>query len=265
MAQQEQKTKNPMTEEELDELFTADPAGNADFQPLETGAYDAVCVGVICKQMPNKFKNGELQKKFNYIFQIVEGTGENQTIYWLKSRLFTSSSGENATLVKDIIIPWTGASLERIQSRFKMRSMLGYPAQLVVSTSEHDGKTYNDVTSIIKPKKNASREVVAGKLPYYLTKDAIGWDFVEGVEPTLEAPQKKDDVEPVQGLPGGLAEGMQAQAAAKAAQTKLPPAAKVTQAADPAAFMGVSVQNPPAQPATAAEAPESDDDELPFN
>lgn len=274
---------NPMTEEELDELFTADPAGgNADFQPLETGAYDAVCVGVVCKRMPNKFKNGELQDKFNYIFQIVEGTGENQTIYWLKSRLFTRSSNENATLVKDIIMPWTGASLERIQSRFKMRSMLGYPAQLVVSTSEHDGKTYNDVTSIIKPKKNASRVVVAGKLPYYLTKDSIGYDFVEGVEPTLEAPQKKDDVAPVQGLPGGLAEGMQANfqagqpvndaapdfglATPTVPQNKMPqmpPAAKVTQAANPAEFMGVT--NPPAQPQTGVVQEDDDDSsDLPF-
>lgn len=273
-----EKTKNPMTEEELDELFTADAAGGT-FEPLEDGMYPAVCCGIVVREMPSKFKEG-LQKKFNYIFQVVQKNEDGkEEIYWLKSKLFTKSSNEKATLVKDILVPWTGASLERIQSRFKMRSMIGYPAQVVVVTTEKDGHTRSDITSIVKPKKNASRDIVPGTMPYYITKDALAVILADGVK---EGEPKKEDVEPVQGLPGGLAEGMQANFQAgqpvndaapdfglatptvpQNKMPKMPPAAKVTQNGNPAEFMGVT--NPPPQPQTGVvQEDDSDSSDLPF-
>ena len=84
-----------MAEETRSEWMTAAPTNGGDFEILEAGAYDAVCVGLTRKNF-KKFKSetGELEQKFQFVFQI----SENGTNHYLRTLPMRNVINEKSNL-----------------------------------------------------------------------------------------------------------------------------------------------------------------------
>lgn len=245
--------------------WLAMPTENAEFEMLEPGAYNGVCVGLTLRNFRNYNNPDQMDEKVQFVFQIVEGGQQ----FYLRSRPCKITLNEKSNLYL-LINSWTKATLERMSNGFSCDKMVGYGAQLVTTTREgKDGKVYAELANILPLKKGTKVQVTPAEIPAYLARGVIDQLWAPGItvkpETTVKAAPDPNAAYRA-GAPVNDAApdfGLGVPAATMAAQTKTPPAAQVTQNGNPAEFMGVT--NPPAQPATAAEAPESDDDsDLPF-
>ena len=264
-------------------MFYAPMSDSAEFERLEDGVYNGVCIGVEMRAYRDYNDPNATVNKASYIFQVAEG---GQTFYF-RTKPLKNVIGEKSNLFV-LINTWTGASLEKMTNGFSMEKMVGYPAQLVINTvTGKDGKQYANLANVLKVKKGVKVPVTPDAIPAYLVRNSIGYILAEGLTVKEETQAKASFP---QGLPGGVNSnaipdnindnlpGFVPQQAKKAPQ--MPANAQVSQNANPAAFMGqaqntLQVTNPapqPAQPAiqTAEQAmaqeglTEDSDDELPF-
>ena len=167
-----------MAEETRSEWMTAAPTNGGNFEILEAGAYDAVCVGLTRKNF-KKFKSetGELEQKFQFVFQI----SENGTNHYLRTLPMRNVINEKSNLFT-FLNTWLGVSFEKAAEGLDLGKTVGLKAQVVVGESVRDGKTYNTIENVLKCKKSSTVEFVADdQAPAWLTKDLLGARWIEGL------------------------------------------------------------------------------------
>lgn len=167
-----------MAEETRSEWMTAAPTNGGDFEILEAGAYDAVCVGLTRKNF-KKFKSetGELEQKFQFVFQI----SENGTNHYLRTLPMRNVINEKSNLFT-FLNTWVGVSLEKCAEGIDMGKLVGFKAQVVVGESERDGKTFNTIENVLKCKKSSTVVFQPDdKAPAWLTKDLLGAHWIDGL------------------------------------------------------------------------------------
>lgn len=241
--------------------FFAPMSETAEFERLEDGVYNGVCVGCEIREYRDYNDPNATVQKATYIFQVAEG---GQTFYF-RTKPLKVVIGEKSNLFI-LINSWTGASLEKMTQGFSMEKMVGYPAQLVINTvTGKDGKPYANLANVLKVKKGVKVPVTPDAIPAYLVRNSLASILAEGITVKAEQQPPKGTQFPA-GLAGGIASGKAAPA--------MPANAQVTQNTNAAAFMGVT--NPAAQPAqpeiqTASQAiaqeglaDDDDDADLPF-
>lgn len=228
--------------------FYAPVSDSAEFERLEDGVYNGVCIGVEMREYRDFNDPNATVQKATYIFQVADG---GQTFYF-RTKPMKVVIGEKSNLFI-LISGWCGASLEKMTEGFSMEKMVGYPAQLVINTvTGKDGKQYANLANVLKVKKGTKVAVTPDAIPAYLVRNSIAQVLAEGIT------VKPDESKTTQAYSTMTGVGKPAPA--------IPAGAKVTQAANAQAW----IQNPPAQPADAVpatdKAPEEDDDldSLPF-
>ena len=236
-------TKNP---------FFAPQSTDGDFEVLEPGSYNAVCIGVTVRDFPNYNDRNVMDEKIQYVFEICEGGQQ----YFLRSKPCKLVISEKSNLFL-MINSWTKATLERMTEGFSCEKMVGFGAQIVVTQREYNGKTYADIANILPLKKGVKVPVTPCEIPAFLAKGVKAALWADGITVKKEAPN--------------AAVTQPAQAPA------MPAGANVTQNQNAAAFMGVDPTLRVTQPApaqvpdvhpTASEAIAAegldDDSDLPF-
>lgn len=163
--------------EQTNEWMTATPSASTEgFEILEAGAYDAVCVGLTRKNF-KKYQSDELESKFQFIFQVVEG----DTKHYLRTLPLRNVINEKSNLFL-LLSSWTGVTLEKAAGGIDLGKLVGFKAQVVVGETERDGKKYNTIENVLKAKKNSKVEFVEDdSAPAYLTRDLLGAHWIDGL------------------------------------------------------------------------------------
>jgi hypothetical protein len=273
------KRKDKMTTQNTNPFF-APMSDSAEFERLEDGVYNGVCVGVEMREYRDYNDPNATVQKATYIFQVAEG---GQTFYF-RTKPLKVVIGEKSNLFI-LINTWTGASLEKMTQGFSMDKMVGYPAQLVINTvTGKDGKQYANLANVLKVKKGVKVPVTPDAIPAYLVRNSIASILADGITVKEDNLAVKAATFP-KGLPGGLASagagGVPVAGGAnpavyppaKSAVPEVPANAQITQNQNAAAFMNPQLQvtQPAAAPAPAVPAAEQapdqgedSDDDLPF-
>ncbi len=176
------------TEQNNDFLITAAPSTGDAFALLETGAYSGICVGLTKKEF-RKYQSDELEGKVQFIFQIVDDEGVK---HYLRTLPYRPIINDRSNLF-NMLSSWVGISLEKASEGVDLGKLVGIKAQLVVDIQERDGKQYNVISNILKPKKNDPAAFVADdKAPAFLNKGPFicsrwieGLGFAEAKEEEL--------------------------------------------------------------------------------
>lgn len=166
----------------LDNTDINTSTGESTFVPLEEGLYNAVCVGIVVKEMQN-FDKTAIEDKIEFVFQITE----NDQNYYVRSKPCKKSMHEKAGLWK-ILASWTKQKdaktlIEKMgtDGQFNIRYFMGKPIQLAIKQREVGDKTYPYISDYMSPKKGQSVEVKADAVPAYIVKDVKIQEFVDGI------------------------------------------------------------------------------------
>lgn len=219
--------------------FYAPVSETAEFETLEPGSYNGVCIGVVAREFPNFNDKSVMDTKVQFVFQIVEGGQQ----YYLRSKPCKVILNEKSNLFL-LINSWTKASLEKMAEGFECQKMVGFGAQIVVNNTDYNGKTYADIANILPLKKGVKVQVTAAEIPAFLAKGALAQQWAAGITVKKE--------EPATGAAAVQKKGSAAQAPANARITQGNPAQYVPPAA------------PPIQEQAAPEVDDDDDSDLPF-
>lgn len=151
------------------------------YEPLEEGLYNAVCVGIVVKEMQNFDKTG-VEDKIQFLFQIVS----DDKTHYVRSRPLKKSLHEKAGLWK-LLADWTRQKdAETLISKmgtggkFDIRYFIGKPIQLTIKQKEYNGKEYPEVAGYMSPKKGQSTDVIVEGIPAYLVKDVKSQNLLTG-------------------------------------------------------------------------------------
>lgn len=163
--------------EQIDLLTTAAATANGgNFEILEAGVYDGVCVGVTVRPF-RKYQSEELENKFQFVFQVVDG----DTKHYLRTLPFRNVINEKSNLYL-FLNSWTGLGLDKLTGGIDLKQFVGTKAQIVVGEAEREGKKYNNITNVIKAKKNSTVEFVKDdKAPAFLNKDLKASKWIDGL------------------------------------------------------------------------------------
>lgn len=162
-----QATKNP---------FFAGANSEAQFESLEPGTYNAVCVGVTLKELPSYNDKNVLEDKVQFVFAVYE-SGEK---FYLRTKPMKLVISEKSNLAA-FIMNWTKATLDRIKDGFSCDKMIGFGAQLVVMQHEYNGRYYPDIANVLPLKKGVKVEVVADEIPAYLGMNVKAQAWAPGI------------------------------------------------------------------------------------
>ena len=238
--------------EQANNPFFAPRSADAEFETLEPGSYNGVCIGAVAREFPNFNDKNVMDTKVQFVFQIVEGGQQ----YYLRSKPCKVVINEKSNLFL-LINSWTKATLEKMADGFSCDKMVGFGAQIVVNNREYNGKTYADIANVIPLKKGVKVPVTPAEIPAYLAKGATAQVWAEGITVKAEEP-----AQPAKQPFGGAKRG---------ADPTVPANAAITQNGNAAGFMGVqapaglTVTNPAPAPVQApAQAEDDSDDDLPF-
>ena len=171
--------------ENIDLLTTAAATANGgDFEILEAGVYDGVCVGVTVRPF-KKYQSEELENKFQFVFQVVDGEKK----HYLRTLPFRNVINEKSNLYL-FLNSWTGLGLDKLSGGVDLTKLVGTKAQIVVGEAEREGKKYNNITNVIKAKKNSTVEFAKDdKAPAFLNKDLKASKWIDGLgfaEPKMD-------------------------------------------------------------------------------
>lgn len=174
--------------EQNNEFMTSAATGSSEFELLETGAYSAVCVGLTKREF-KKYKSDELEPKFQFVFQVVDG----DTKHYLRTLPYRNVINEKSNLFQ-FLNGWLGVSLEKASEGIDLGKTVGLKAQIVVDVQERDGKSYNVISNVLKAKKNDKVEFIAddaapaflNKGPFICSRWIDGLGFAEPTENKVE-------------------------------------------------------------------------------
>ena len=158
------------------DFLTAAPSVGGEFELLEAGAYEGVCVGIVKREF-KKFQSEETEPKFVFVFQVVDG----DTKHYLRTLPMRNVINDKSNLFM-FLNSWLGLSLEKCSEGIDLSKLVGMKAQVVVAESERDGKTYNTISNVLKAKKNSTVEFVKDdKAPAFLNKNVLSSKWIEGL------------------------------------------------------------------------------------
>lgn len=174
--------------EQNNEFMTSAATGSSEFELLETGAYSAVCVGLTKREF-KKYKSDELEPKFQFVFQVVDGDVK----HYLRTLPYRNVINDKSNLFQ-FLNGWLGVSLEKASEGIDLCKTVGLKAQIVVDVQEHDGKSYNVISNVLKAKKNDKVEFIAddaapaflNKGPFICSRWIDGLGFAEAAENKVE-------------------------------------------------------------------------------
>ena len=176
--------------EETNEFMTAAATANGgEFTLLETGAYSAVCVGLVKREFKKYQHPDETEPKFVFIFQVAD----NGTNHYLRTLPMRNVISDKSNLFL-FLNSWLGVSLEKASEGLDLGKCVGLKAQLVVDGQERDGKSYNVISNVLKAKKNDPVKFVAddaapaflNKGPFICSRWIEGLSFAEAEENNAE-------------------------------------------------------------------------------
>ena len=161
---------------DTNDFLTAAPSVGGEFELLEAGAYEGVCVGIVKREF-KKFQSEETEPKFIFTFQVVEG----DTKHYLRTLPMRNVINDKSNLFA-FLNGWLGVSLEDCAKGMDLSKLVGTKAQVVVAESERDGKTYNTITNVLKAKKSSTVEFVKDdKAPAFLNKNVLSAKWIDGL------------------------------------------------------------------------------------
>lgn len=179
--------------------WLAMPSETAEFEVLEPGSYDGVCIGITMREFTSK--EGIKTNKVQFVFEICEGAQQ----YFLRSKPCSLVLNEKSNLFQ-LIQSWTKASMERVTAGFSCDKMVGFGAQIIVSHREVNGRTYADIASVLPLKKGVKVEVTPAEIPTYLGKGALKQLWAPGItvkpEKAVVAPAAPAAAMPFHANPG---------------------------------------------------------------
>lgn len=189
-------------------FITAKPTESGEFQLLEPTAYDAVCVGVTARNF-KKYQSEDLESKFQFVFQVVDGDQK----HYLRTLPLRNVINEKSNLFV-FLNKWTGVTLDKCAEGLDLSKLVGCKAQVVVGEQEREGKKYNTVENIIKPKKGSSVEFTPDdKAPAYLKANLLLEKWIDGLgfaakddsteDTTAESVKEQDFSNPAPGTDEG--------------------------------------------------------------
>ena len=188
-------------------FITAKPTESGEFPLLEAGAYNGVCVGVTARNF-KKYQSEDLESKFQFIFQVVED-GQKHYLRTLPLRNVINEKSNLFVLLNS----WTGVTLEKLSEGIDLSNLVGCKAQVVVNEQEREGKKYNVIEKIMKPKKNSSTEFAPDdKAPAYLKANLLLEKWIDGLgfaekgekdETSAESVKEQDFSNPAPGADSG--------------------------------------------------------------
>lgn len=151
-------------------------ANGGEFEILEAGVYDGVCVGVTVRNF-KKYQSEDLEPKFQFVFQIAD----NGTNHYLRTLPLRNVINDKSNLFI-MLNSWTGLGLDKLSGGFDLTKFVGAKAQIVVGEAEREGKKYNSITNVIKTKKNSTVEFVKDdKAPAFLSKNLLAAKWIDGL------------------------------------------------------------------------------------
>lgn len=169
-------------------FITAKPTESGEFQLLEAGAYNAVCVGVTSRNF-KKYQSEDLEAKFQFVFQINED-GKN---HYLRTLPLRNVINEKSNLFV-FLNSWTGVTLEKCAEGIDLSKLVGYRAQVVVNEQEREGKKFNGIANILKAKTNSKVEFVKDdKAPAYLKDNLLLEKWIDGLGFATKGETEKDE------------------------------------------------------------------------
>lgn len=176
--------------EETNEFMTAAATANGgEFSLLETGAYSAVCVGLVKREFKRYQHPDETEPKFVFIFQVAD----NGTNHYLRTLPMRNVISDKSNLFL-FLNSWLGVTLEKASEGLDLGKTVGLKAQLVVDVQERDGKSYNVISNVLKAKKNDPVKFVAddaapaflNKGPFICSRWIEGLSFAEAEDTNAE-------------------------------------------------------------------------------
>lgn len=137
--------------------------GGTEFKPIPEGTYVAVCVRIIdLGTQLTTFKGADkLQRKVLIAWEIpeVEVEFDGETRPGLTMSRYTASLSDKANLRK-VLEAWRGKRFTEDELRgFDLKNILGQPCQVQILHSEHDGRTYANIASIMALPKGMTKPV----------------------------------------------------------------------------------------------------------
>lgn len=162
--------------------------GGADFIPAPAGTWSAICVDVVDLGIVEVTwgKEAKRQHKIRIAWQIEERREDNKP--FLVSKRYTLSLHEKASLRKDLE-SWRGRAFSDAELEgFDVENVIGISCYLSVIHTKKDGKTWANISAIMKLPKGAQAPASEG---YVRVKDRPDTqaqpeaqpDYGEGPEP----------------------------------------------------------------------------------
>jgi len=140
-----------------------------EYNPIEDGIYQGICVGVYELGTQVNKVDGKEREKVLIEWEIPTESG----LYYV-NKMYTKSLSPNSTLFKDLT-SWIG----NVGSSFDLEQLLGVNAQLMIKNVDVNGKTYTNVISVMGIPKTM-KPISPQKQPILYTLEQ-GFVFPEGV------------------------------------------------------------------------------------
>lgn len=156
--------------------FIAKSEGNTNIPKLENGVYTAISSMLIDLGGQKSLLDGNVRRKFMMIWNIVGEFIEvnNEQLPRVMSKEYTLSLNEKSNLRKDLQA-WRGQAFteEELQG-FDLLSIMNKPCQLQIINEEKNGKTYNNISSIMAIPKGMEVEPLE-ETTIFITNNSETW------------------------------------------------------------------------------------------
>ena len=156
--------------------FIAKSEGNTNIPKLENGVYTAISSMLIDLGGQKSLLDGNVRRKFMMVWNIVGEFIEvnNEQLPRVMSKEYTLSLNEKSNLRKDLQA-WRGQAFteEELQG-FDLLSIMNKPCQLQIINEEKNGKTYNNISSIMAMPKGMEVEPLE-ETTIFITNNSETW------------------------------------------------------------------------------------------
>ena len=157
--------------------------GGGDFKPAPEGLHEAVCVDVVDKGVKENSFGGSAHK-ISIVWEInsLMDDGRNFTV----SNWYTLSLHPKANLHK-VLKAWRGKPFTPEElNGFDLEKVIGAPCRVVVEHSEKEGRTYANVTTVMKADRN---NIMKPSGNYIRMQDREDY-----IPPTPAAPERVEEI-----------------------------------------------------------------------
>ena len=156
--------------------FIAKSEGNTNIPKLENGVYTAISSMLIDLGGQKSLLDGNVRRKFMMVWNIVGEFIEvnNEQLPRVMSKEYTLSLNEKSNLRKDLQA-WRGQAFteEELQG-FDLLSIMNKPCQLQIINEEKNGKTYNNISSIMAMPKGMEVDLLE-ETTIFITNNSETW------------------------------------------------------------------------------------------